>query len=418
MKKLILVFLTLLLTTILTPGCTAITSTPTTSSTSPSSDLGLPDGMGRLVVNVTDPPPPDMERVIVEVENLEVHKAGGTWTTVAKDMEPFDLKLLEDRVDLLATAIVDEGIYTQIRLDIKSVTIWVTGDETPHEARVPSGKIKLVGSFEVVDGEETEVTLDFIGAESVIVTGNGEYIFKPVIKLLIPKSAKPGNGKEETLSAALETSETGALIDLVSDPDPVYSGDESIRMVTTGMVGVDGSEARIVILMPEGTILNDIGSISWWAWTVTGYPPHVDLVLDVNEDTLLDDVDMLTAEMAYNNFADLELDGGLTPTLEQWLQTFELSTGDGYSEVNNSTMLWVTKMGAGNDDAPWGTLAQWKDGIVFDNPEPDGLLDDIITGEAKVLRIEIEVDNWVLQTEAFVDGIVVILDGEPYSVEF
>jgi hypothetical protein len=405
MKKVFLIFIVFSLISILVSGCTF------TSSTS-----SLPDGMGKLVVNVTDPPPPDMDSVMVKVENLEVHKAGGPWTTVAEDMEPFDLKLLEDREDLLASAIVDAGIYTQIRLDVESVTIWVDGEE--HIATVPSGKIRLVGSFEVVDGEETEVTLDFIGARSVIVTGNGEYIFKPVIKLLIPKSAKPGNGEEETLSAVLEQSETGALIELATDPDPVYSGDESIHMVTTGTVGVDGNEARIVILMPEDTTLDDIDSISWWVWTVTGYPPHVDIVLDVNEDTLLDNVDMLTAEMAYNNFAGLELDGGLTPTLEQWLQTFELSTGDGYGEVNNATMLWVTKMGAGNDDAPWGTLAQWKDGTVFADPEPDGLLDGIITGEAKVLRIEIEIDNWVLQTEAFVDGIVVVLDGEVYSVEF
>lgn len=414
MKKLVSIILILLLTAALTPGCTAITSTPATSMFP--SDSDLPDRMGRLVVNVTDPPPPDMDSVMVKVENLEVHKAGGIWTTVAEDMEPFDLKLLEDRVDLLATAVVEAGIYTQIRLDIESVIIWVEGEE--HIAKVPSGKIKLVGSFEVVGGEETEVTLDFIGAESVNVTGKGEYIFKPVIKLLIPKSAKPGNGEKETLSAALETSENGALIELVSDPDPVYSGNESIRMVTTGTVGLDGNEARIVISVPEGTALDDIDSISWWVWTITGYPPHVDIVLDVNDDTLLDDVDMLTAEMAYNNFVDLELDGGLAPTLEQWLQTFELSAGDGYGEVNNDTMLWITKMGAGNDDAPWGTLAQWKDGIVSADPEPDGLLDDIITGEAKVLRIEIEIDNWVLQTEAFVDVIVIVLDGEAHSVEF
>ncbi len=199
MKKLLSVLMILLLTAVLTPGCTAITSTPTTPSTSSlsPSDFDLPDGMGRLVVNVTDPPPPDMDSVMVEVENLEVHKAGGSWITVAEDMEPFDLKLLEDRVDLLATAIVDAGIYTQIRLDVESVTIWIEGEE--HIARVPSGNIKLVGSFEVVAGEETEVTLDFIGAESVIVTGNGEYIFKPVIKLLIPESAKPGDEEEDNV---------------------------------------------------------------------------------------------------------------------------------------------------------------------------------------------------------------------------
>ena len=199
MKKLLSVLMILLLTAVLIPGCTAITSTPTTPSTSSlsPSDSDLPDGMGRLVVNVTDPPPPDMDSVMVKVENLEVHKAGGPWATVAEDMEPFDLKLLEDRVDLLATAIVGAGIYTQIRLDVESVTIWVEGEA--HIAKVPSGKIKLVGSFEVVGGEETEVTLDFIGAESVIVTGNGEYIFKPVIKLLIPESAKPGDEEEDNV---------------------------------------------------------------------------------------------------------------------------------------------------------------------------------------------------------------------------
>ena len=203
MKKLLSVFIILLLTAILMPGCDAATSTPTTSISSGEalSSTDLPDGMGKLVVNVTDPPPPDMDSVMVEVKNLEVHKAGGGWTTVAEDedMEPFDLVSLEDRVELLATAIVDAGIYTQIRLDIKSVTIWVKGED--YTAKVPSSKIKLVGSFEVIDDGETEVTLDFIGAESVMVTGNGEYIFRPVVKLLIPQSSKPGNGETGTATS-------------------------------------------------------------------------------------------------------------------------------------------------------------------------------------------------------------------------
>jgi hypothetical protein len=206
------ILVTLLLTSTLILGCSPVTSTPTISSMSsllpPDSDL--PHGMGRLVVNVTDPPPPDLESVMVIVKNLEVHKAGGLWTVVAEDMEPFDLKLLEDRVDLLATAIVDAGIYTQIRLDVESVTIWVTGDETPHEAKVPSGKIKLVGSFVVIEGEESEVTLDFIGAESVNITGDGKYIFKPVIKLIIPESAKPSEegNDEATETPIVEPTET------------------------------------------------------------------------------------------------------------------------------------------------------------------------------------------------------------------
>jgi len=200
MRKLFSVFLILILTAILIPGCNATTSTTATSASSGEtlSSSDLPDGMGKLVVNVTDPPPPDMESVVVDLEKLEVHKAGGGWTIVAEDedMEPFDLILLEDRVELLATAIVDEGIYTQIRLDINSVTIWVEGEDYP--AKVPSGEIKLVGNFEVINDGETEITLDFIGAESILVTGNGEYIFSPVVKLLIPQEPEPSNEETET----------------------------------------------------------------------------------------------------------------------------------------------------------------------------------------------------------------------------
>ena len=203
MRKSFLVLLILLLTAILIPRCDGATSTSTNpiSSGEALSSADLPEGMGKLVVNVTDPPPPEMEGVIVDLGKLEVHKVGGGWITVAEDedMEPFDLILLEDRVELLATAIVDAGIYTQIRLDIKSVTIWVEGEDYP--AKVPSGEIKLVGSFEVIDGEETEVTLDFIGAESVIVTGNGEYIFRPVVKLLIPQPSQPDYGETETTTS-------------------------------------------------------------------------------------------------------------------------------------------------------------------------------------------------------------------------
>jgi hypothetical protein len=363
-----------------------------------------------------------MAHIWVDVKNLEIHKAGGTWTTIAVDMEPFDLKGIVDLPAFLADEIVEPGIYTQIRLDIESVTIDV-GTEEPYEshiAKVPSGKIKLVGSFQVVEGQETEITIDFNGEKSVNLTGNGQYIFKPVIKLLIPKSAKPGAGEVETLSAVLGQSGSGAIAELSTDPaDP---GTEVVHLQTTGVVG-SGNEARIVIDLPPGTTLDDIESISWLVWTASGYPPHVDIVMDHNGDGIVDDEDMLTAEMAYNNADGLELDSTptpLAPTIGEWLLTFELNSGDGYGDINMDTMLWVTKMGAGNDDAPWGTLAQWKaGGIGVTNPPANGdILTGVITDGAEVFRLEIEIDNWVWQSEVYVKVIEIVLDGTAYIVEF
>jgi hypothetical protein len=362
-----------------------------------------------LEVRVTDPPPPDMDHIWVDIANLEIHKAGGKWTTVATETEPFDLKAIEGVEEFLASQIVDAGRYTQIRFDVESVTIVV--GENEYDAKVPSGKIKLVGTFEVAEGEAAVITIDFNGEKSVLVTGNDQYIFKPVIKLLVA-----GEGDEEPaeLEATLETS--GDAVAESSDAQ-AYSGDESAHLQTTGTEGT-GDEARIVIPLPEGTTLGDIESISWWAYTVSGYPPHVDIVMDVNGDTVLDDEDMLTAEMAYNNADGIELDEGLTPTYDLWLQTFELDSDDGYGAIGDDTMLWVTKLGAGNDDAPWLTLADWKDGTVAPNdPGSDGLAAGVITGGAPVLRLEIEIDNWVLQTETYVDDIVIVIGGVTYTID-
>ena len=140
---------------------------------------------------------------------------------------------------------------------------------------------------------------------------------------------------------------------------------------------------------------------------VAGYPPHVDIVLDIDEDGEIDDEDMLTAEIAYNNDEEKEWDEGLEPTYGEWLKTFELTHGDGYGVIDDATMLWVTKLGAGNDDAPYGTLADWKNGDVAQDPGNDLPGGTEISGDAQVLRLEVEVDNWIAPSEAYVDDIKV-----------
>jgi len=42
--------------------------------------------------------------------------------------DTFELLDLDGVTELLASQIVEAGIYTQIRLDIATVQIWVTGD--------------------------------------------------------------------------------------------------------------------------------------------------------------------------------------------------------------------------------------------------------------------------------------------------
>jgi hypothetical protein len=241
MKTSYVVFTVFLLLSMLIIGCTAevsssvptvstpttsVTSqgvaTPTTPATNPGTStptsptaMALPSGMGMLQVYVTDPPPPDMEKILVDVKNLQVHRTGGGWFTIDENPGSFNLRELEGIQEYLTGKIVDVGKYTQIRLEVVSVNITV--DSVVHSAKVPSGEIKLVGNFEVADGSTTTITLDFNGKESVNVTGNNQYIFKPVVKLLVsepsPSSTPTPSTEAEIITYSLPAQTGDANID-------------------------------------------------------------------------------------------------------------------------------------------------------------------------------------------------------------
>jgi hypothetical protein len=402
----------------------AVTAPPPTSKsplTSPSptkkpiltSDLS--PGTGMINVYVTDPPPPDMEEIWVDIKNLEVHKTGGNWTSIAVDTDPFDLKEIEGIQQFLASQIVEVGKYTQIRFDVNSVRIVANGDN--YTAKVPSNKIKLVGNFNVTDNNTTEITLDFNGEKSVLVTGKGDYIFKPVIKLLVSDKGNPVKPVEpDELEASWDASDNATAE--LSD-EQAYSGNESVRLWTEGIEGT-GNEARILIPIPADTKLGDIGPISWWVYAISGYPPHIDITLDYNTDNVVDNEDMLTAEMNLNCVGAPKSIATLTGEISYnstWLQTFELISGDGFSAITDNTTFWVTKMGSGDLNSPSGTLGQWKSGIVASDPENE-MTTPVISENTTVVQMEIEVDNWVSQTDAYVDDIEIVIDGITYTISF
>jgi hypothetical protein len=142
-----------------------------------------------------------------EGEGVEAHRAvddgEGVWEPIdiIEDNNPFDLTELEGGLQqILAMAEVPAGKYTQIRMNIAmvEVTYLKNGDteETTVEATIPSGKLKFVRPFEVVEGETTTLLLDFIADKSVVITGASQspqpkVIFKPVVKLSIEQGGKP-----------------------------------------------------------------------------------------------------------------------------------------------------------------------------------------------------------------------------------
>lgn len=147
---------------------------------------------GRVVFTITDAAAnmSAVTSVMVTVDAVKVHGAAEGWATVSNESKTFDLLKLkaEASQELLADVKLKEGTYQQVRLDISKVV--VVDDKGEHEAKLPSGELKIVGELTVNADSTSTASFDFIADESLHMTGNGEYILAPVVKLETKENAE------------------------------------------------------------------------------------------------------------------------------------------------------------------------------------------------------------------------------------
>ncbi len=213
------------------PAATTTAAGTTTSAstasitTNPTTTTGNSEtATGTITVYVTDAPPDEeITAVVVTVSGLRVHRAeteqeqqqsgtgnqtqeqeqqsgdGGEWIDIpiTGNMTTFDLLHFRDIQALFGSANVTAGKYTQVRLAVDAAQV-STADGQTRDATVNSGEIKIVRPFDIVEGETTELLLDFDAEKSVIFTGNGKVMIKPVIKLSIDvkHQGQPDNEQE------------------------------------------------------------------------------------------------------------------------------------------------------------------------------------------------------------------------------
>src|SRR5262245_23392236 len=162
---------------------------------------------GTLGVSVTDAPACGFEAVNVTVSKVRVHQSESAsdnsagWTDITVN-PPRKINLLELNdptqpnfaLERLGETPLEPGHYTQLRLVLdrntgqssaNSVVLENTTAEialvTP--SAVQSG-IKLIHQFDVDSGQRVDLLLDFDACKSIVQTGNGKYILKPVIKVI------------------------------------------------------------------------------------------------------------------------------------------------------------------------------------------------------------------------------------------
>ena len=148
------------------------------------------NGSGTIAVRLVDAPA-GYDAVNIAVDSIRVHlnvsDTVGGWYTISRFPAVYNLLDFTNGNDtIIAEGLVPAGYYSQIRLYVNDGCN-IIEDGSIHSLEVPSGTqsgLKLNVQANILPGVRYVVTLDFDAGRSIVVTGNGRYMLKPVIKVV------------------------------------------------------------------------------------------------------------------------------------------------------------------------------------------------------------------------------------------
>jgi len=158
-----------------------------------------------------------------EQEQQQTQQGEGEWISVniTDDARTFDLLDVEGIEQYLGQVEVEAVKYTQVRLVIDTVRVEFSDSGKFEDARIPSKELKIVHPFNIVKGETTALVIDFDADRMVTVTGSGDIIVKPVVKLTNKqeKSQSQNIDLEDTKWVLQSYGETGNLTDVLASTE-------------------------------------------------------------------------------------------------------------------------------------------------------------------------------------------------------
>lgn len=149
-------------------------------------------GTAKMQVRMTDAPG-DYDEVNIDIQSVQVHKdADGDesgWMTL-DEINPGIYNLLDfanGKDTLLASSTLPAGKISQIRLVLGNNNTLKLKNGNVVNLKTPSGQTSGV-KLQINADLESDVTyvllLDFDAAKSIVETGNGMYILKPVVRTI------------------------------------------------------------------------------------------------------------------------------------------------------------------------------------------------------------------------------------------
>ena len=146
---------------------------------------------GQIKITMVDAPTTDYDEINIVVTRVEVHKSGTDstkgWSVINNNAATYDLLTLRNGASVvIGNNLLDAGHYTQIRLIIGTGSnIVIDGVIYPLEIPIEyQTELKLTNAFEIQSGLLYELILDFDAEHSIVLTANGQYMLKPVIRVM------------------------------------------------------------------------------------------------------------------------------------------------------------------------------------------------------------------------------------------
>ena len=189
-----------------------------------------------LSVSLTDAPA-KYDAVMVDIQGVEVMGSDGNAVVLNTKAGIYNLLDFSNGIDtLIASDDLNAGTISQIRL-ILGANNSVKVDGVVYHLSTPSAmqsglKLQIHQKFEV--GVSYYILLDFDASQSIVLTGNGEYQLKPVIRTI--DAAISGSIKGQISPISL-----GTIVTATSSDDIVYT------------TVVNESGAFLIAGLPAGT---------------------------------------------------------------------------------------------------------------------------------------------------------------------
>lgn len=146
---------------------------------------------GQLTISITDAAIDNIDQVWIQFDAIEIKPAEGPSITYSFDT-PLDIDLLSLQgslsKDFFNNIAVPSGSYNWIRLAVNTSDSYIrtSSDGGVHALIMPGASrsgLKINNGFSVGAGSQVAMTIDFDLRKS-IVTANGQYYLKPVLRLV------------------------------------------------------------------------------------------------------------------------------------------------------------------------------------------------------------------------------------------